>query len=159
MAKLATTHSLADYPRLNIASYRDQLHIEQPDRLPVSYKHRGKQYRYVIQLTTTAPHFGGSRYWFNCPSCSKRVAVLFCAGLYVCRHCIGASYRSQMQTDIDRTHSKLDAIRQRLKWERGIIHGHGSKPHLMHHRTYNRILCEYDHLIQKLVGEYRNALA
>lgn len=158
MAKLATTHSLNDYPKLSIAAYRKQLRQGDADSLAVRYSHRDKHYSYSIQLTTTEPHYGGLRYWFSCNQCSRKVAALYCAGLYVCRHCIGASYKSQMQTDIDRTHSKLDALRERLGWPIGIIHGHGIKPSLMHHSTYERLISEYDALIQKLIGGYRHAL-
>lgn len=53
--------------------------------------------------------------------------VVIATGFYVInaakeyRRCIGASYKSQMQTDIDRTHSKLDAIRARLGWQAGVF--------------------------------------
>jgi len=50
----------------------------------------------TIALTRTPCHFGGERYWFECPKCSKRVAVLYLRDeLFLCRHCHKISYRSQ----------------------------------------------------------------
>ena len=154
MAALATTHSLSNYPRLSISSYRDYLRISQPDSLPVMYSYRGKQYSYTIHLTTTATHYGGSRYWFSCPSCSKRVSVLYCAGTYVCRLCIGANYQSQLETKTDRIYCKLNALRERLGWSVGIINGIGAKPRYMHHSTYERLINEYEQLEQKLIRSF-----
>jgi len=154
IAALATTHSLSNYPRLSISHYREKLRTEQPQSLSVSYKYRGKPYSYRIHLSTTEPHYGGSRYWFNCPSCAKRTSVLYCAGTYVCRHCIGANYSSQLQTKTDRIYSKLNALRERLGWSVGIINGIGSKPRCMHHRTYERLLREYEKLTDKLIRTF-----
>lgn len=155
MPKIAMTSSLSSYPQIRVSSYRDYLRISQPDSLPVRYSYRGKQYNYTIHLTTTATHYGGSRYWFSCPSCSKRVAVLYCAGIYVCRLCIGANYQSQLETKTDRIYSKLNALRERLGWSVGIINGIGGKPHYMHHSTYERLINEYEQLTDKLIRTFK----
>ena len=151
MAALATTSSLSNYPRLSIAQYRDQLSQSRTaSSIDLAYSYRGQSYRYTVQLTTTAPHYGGSRYWFSCPSCSKRVSVLYCAGIYVCRHCLSVPYGSQLQQPIDRLFSRADAIRQRLEWQAGIAHGIGSKPKGMHHSTYDRLVNEHEQLTAKV---------
>ena len=41
----------------------------------VSEEPRPMHYR--VELTTSRPHFGGCRYWFVCPSASRRVAKLY----------------------------------------------------------------------------------
>ncbi len=155
MAAIATTSSLSNYPRLTIAQYRDQLsQTDKANKVDVNYSYRGKSYRYSIRLDKTACHFGNYRHWWLCPKCSKRVAVLYCAGIYVCRGCIGACYGSQLQTKTDRIYSKLNALRERLEWSEGIINGIGSKPRYMHHSTYNRLLTEYEQLEQKLIRSF-----
>ena len=151
MPAIATTHSLSDYPRLSIAAYRDQLKNNDTDSLQMRYNHKGKPYSYNINLSRTACNYGGYRHWWLCPNCSKRTSVLYCAGLYVCRHCIGANYGSQLQQPIDRIYSKMNAIRARLGWSVGIINGIGSKPRYMNHRTYERLLNEYEQLTDKLI--------
>ncbi len=153
MAALATTHSLSNYPRLSISRYREQLRqTDKANKVEVNYSYRGKAYSYTIHLTTTATNYGGSRYWFSCPNCSKRVSVLYCAGTYVCRGCIGACYGSQLQQPIDRLFSRADAIRQRLGWQSGIIHGNQGRPKGMHFTSYYRLVDEHDRIVQKICG-------
>ena len=150
MPAIATTHSLNDYLKLPISRYRDQLKQGSAKYIEVSYTHRNKPYNYSIQLSKSACHYGGYRYWWLCPQCSKRVSVLYCAGLYVCRHCINAPYGSQLQQPIDRIFSRADAIRQRLGWQSGIAYGNGSKPKGMHSKTFERLVNEHDRLTSKI---------
>lgn len=151
MAALATTSSLSNYPRLSIAAYRDQLRQSgKASSIEVNYSYRGKSYRYPIQLTKTSCNYGGHRYWWLCPKCSKRVSVLYCAGTYVCRHCLSVPYGSQLQQPIDRLFSRADAIRQRLGWQSGIAHGSGTKPKGMHSKTFDRLVNEHDRLTAKI---------
>ena len=156
MAALATTSSLSNYPRLSIAAYRDQLRqTDKANKVDVNYSYRGKSYRYSVQLTKTSCNYGHYRHWWLCPKCSQRVSVLYCAGLYVCRHCIGANYGSQLQQPVDRIYSKLNALRERLGWQVGIIHGIGERPKGMHHSTYERLLVEYEQLTNKLIRTFK----
>ena len=151
MAALATTSSLSNYSRLSISRYRDQLRQSRTaSSIELNYSHRDKFYSYSIRLDKTACHFGNYRYWWLCPNCSKRVSVLYCAGLYVCRHCIGACYQSQLQQPIDRLFSRADAIRKRLGWQSGVAHGIGSRPKGMHSKTFDRLVTEHDQLTAKL---------
>lgn len=153
MAALATTSSLNNYPRLSIAAYRDQLRQSgKASSIELNYSYRGKAYRYFVQLTRTPCNYGNYRHWWLCPSCSKRVSVLYCAGSYVCRHCLSVPYGSQLQQPIDRLFSRANAIRQRLGWQSGIAHGIGTKPKGMHHSTYDRLVNEHDKLVRQICG-------
>jgi hypothetical protein len=58
---------------------------------------------YKIWLTTTVPHFGGTRWWFTCPlvtnnhRCNRRVAKLYLprgARYFGCRQCYDLTYKS-----------------------------------------------------------------
>ncbi len=151
MAALATTHSLSNYPKLSISRYRNQLRqTDRANKIDLNYSYRGKSYSYSIRLDKTACNYGNYRYWWLCPKCSKRVSVLYCAGTYVCRHCIGANYGSQLQQPIDRLFSRLSAIRTRLEWQRGVIHGIGAKPRYMHSKTFDRLVSEHEQLTAKV---------
>lgn len=153
MAALATTSSLSNYPRLSISRYRDQLRQSRTaSSIEVNYSYRGKSYRYSVQLTKTSCNYGNFRHWWLCPKCSQRVSVLYCAGVYVCRHCINAPYGSQLQQPIDRLFSRADAIRQRLGWQSGIAYGNQGRPKGMHFTTYYRLVTEHDRLVQKICG-------
>jgi len=49
-----------------------------------------------IPLITSKTGFGGSRYWFSCPTCHKRVGVLFkhpANQILGCRQCLRLDYR------------------------------------------------------------------
>ena len=151
MAALATTSSLSNYPRLSISRYRDQLRQSRTaSSIDLAYSYRGRSYRYSIQLTKTSCNYGNFRHWWLCPSCSNRVAVLYCAGTYVCRHCLSVPYGSQLQQPIDRLFSRADAIRQRLGWQSGIAYGNGSKPKGMHSKTFDRLVNEHERVTAKI---------
>ena len=150
MPALATTHSLNDYAKLPISRYREQLRHGNAQSIEVSYTHRSKPYKYFIQLSKSACHYGGHRFWWLCTKCHQRTSILYCAGLYVCRHCIGANYGSQLQQPIDRLFSRISDIRARLNWQQGVIHGIGERPKGMHNSTYERLVNEHEQLTAKI---------
>lgn len=149
MPKSATTSSLSDYQKLPIKQCKDSLNTNS-QALSISYQYHGKAYAYDLAVTRTSCHYGGQRYWWLCPKCKKRVGVLYLAGIFVCRHCIGANYQSQLKQPLDRHYQRVAKIRKRLGWYGGIVHGHGEKPKGMHTATYNRLLGEYIEL-EKMV--------
>lgn len=159
MPAIATAPNLSHFPRLKIASYRDQLRDSNADSLRMNYSYRGESYSYSIKLSTTACHYGGYRHWFNCPSCSKRTSVLYCIHIYVCRHCTGANYGSQLKQPIDRLFSRVETIRSRLGWQAGIAHGNQGRPKHMHLTTYYRLVTEHDNLVQKICGAMMQAIS
>tara|TARA_R110002073_G_scaffold299677_1_gene466745 strand:- start:254 stop:727 length:474 start_codon:yes stop_codon:yes gene_type:complete len=133
-------HTLSDYPQLSIKAYRKQLRGNEADSVAMSYQYRGNAYRYNIELLKTQCNYGGYRYWWACPSCSKRVGMLYCAGIYVCRHCIGANYQTQLQQPWQRPDARIQAIRQRLGWHDGL---YKQRPKGMHRATHKRLFMEY----------------
>ena len=51
-----------------------------------------------LQVTSTACHYGGSRYWWVCPDCGRRVGCLYwLVGKYRCRHCVGGVHASSQR--------------------------------------------------------------
>ena len=61
-------------------------------------------YDYKVNLVTTHCYFGGIRYWFGCPDCGRRVAVLYLAPgdvYFRCRHCNNLSYHSRNRCRIE----------------------------------------------------------
>ncbi len=158
MPAIATVPNLSHYPKLRIASYCDELRDGTADSLRMNYNYLGKSYSYSINLSKTACNYGGYRHWFNCPSCSKRVSVLYCRGTYVCRHCTRASYGSQLEQPIDNLFRRLNAIRARLGWQVGIANGYEQRPKGMHRTTYDKLICDYNNLMERLVGAYRKIL-
>ena len=152
MPTTANTHSLSDYKQISINSFNDYIRTSQPNHLAFSYSHRNKSYNYNVELLKTKCNYGGYRYWFACPKCSRRVGVLYCAGLYVCRHCIGANYQTQLMQPWQRPDIRIQAIRKRLGWRAGIAHGNQGRPKHMHFTTYYKLVTEHDRLVQKICG-------
>jgi hypothetical protein len=51
-----------------------------------------------INLVPSKTGFGGTRLWFECPGCQKRVGVLYknpLNGALGCRKCLGLDYRKR----------------------------------------------------------------
>ena len=102
-----------------------------------------------VQTQTSPCHLGGQRYWFTCPLCSKRVAVLYAPGRYfACRQCGGLGYATQKEGVGDRTMTKADKLRKRLGWRAGIANPNTGKPKGMHWDTYQRLKSQHDVLVQ-----------
>ena len=152
------TSNINHHFKLRISHYRELLIQQEAENIQVGYEHRGKSYSYSIKLSRTACNYGGHRHWWLCPECSKRVSVLYCAGAYVCRHYIGGKYGSQLEQPIDNLFRRLNAIRARLGWQDGIANGYGERLKGMHRTTYNKIMCEYMNLMERLLGAHRKML-
>lgn len=142
MPKYAPVKDLSDYTKLNIGRIKEYLKPNQRG-ISITYTRNGNQYEQYIGITTTPCNYGGVRYWFTCPGCQRRVGVLYRNGIFVCRHCIGVGYHSQLQSEQSRQFAKLNALRERLGWHGGIVFGYGSKPKGMHTPTFNRLFAEY----------------
>jgi len=111
--------------------------------------------REIVAFTSTPCHFGGERIWFRCPTCSRRVAVLYGIGSrFVCRHCAGVSYASQHECAYDRAARRADKLRGRLGWEPGILNGIGRKPKGMHWRTYRRLSAVHDAFVSRSLAGF-----
>lgn len=112
-------------------------------------KSTGELVEQRVQMQTSPCHLGGQRYWFTCPRCSKRVAVLFAPGRYfACRQCGGLGYATQKEGAGERASTKADKLRKRLGWRTGILNGSGGKPKGMHWKTYERLKSHHDALAQ-----------
>jgi len=72
-----------------------------------------------IALKTTDCFFGGFRYWFQCPGCARRAAILylpFGAKVFACRNCYKLTYRScQNHKTFGEGFSRLVKLTERLE--------------------------------------------
>lgn len=112
-------------------------------RLNYTNKATNKDYNYKVNLTTTSPNFGGKRWWFECPNCGRRVAVLYSDKVYVCRKCLNLSYESQNEASYSRLMSKAQKIHKKLGGS-GCVDDYVKKPKNMHWKTYNRLIDEME---------------
>lgn len=63
-----------------------------------------------ILLTQTIGGPGWKRFWFLCPACGRRVAILYLKKYFRCRHCLRLAYRSQKVTGSQRALSRITEI-------------------------------------------------
>ena len=78
--------------------------------------------------------------------------------MFACRTCYGLAYVVQRETAGDRAIRRADAIRDRLKWEPGILNPDGWKPKGMHWRTFWRLKDEHDRLKGGVLGAWAQQL-
>jgi hypothetical protein len=115
------------------------------ERVTLTYQYQrpgreGKIVRLPVDLERTPCHLCGERPWFLCPqpACVRRVAILYAGPKFSCRHCLGLSYCSQREGELDRKTRKLNKIRAQLGvYEPGepILF----KPKGMHQTTFDRL--------------------
>ena len=78
-------------------------------------------YKYAVSLVTTPCNFGGVRYWFACPLCSRRVGGLYLVlgdAYFVCRQCNNLTYRSRNRTGMEtfgHTSRQIKKLRGEIK--------------------------------------------
>lgn len=106
---------------------------------------------YPVFLEKTECNFGGQRVWFRCPAqgCGKRVAILYGGKIFACRHCHELTYASTREAIDERANRKADRIREKLRWEVGILNPNGPKPKGMHWKTFHQHQLKHDALVNK----------
>lgn len=112
--------------------------VHSPHALTLRYgfSEDGKQ-RTVAQgvnVACTPCPFGGSRQWFVCPCCARRVALLYLRGWrFACRQCQRVAYASQSEDAIARLWRKQSKIEARLN-------EHWQRPKGMRRRTHDSLI-------------------
>lgn len=124
----------------------------QADRVTFTYRHRprGGDWQDVnctAWLDRTPCTYGGTRAWWLCPCCGRRVAILYIGKTPACRHCCRLAYRCEREATDDRAARRADKLRDRLGWQPGILNGNGIKPKGMHWRTFERLRAKHDALV------------
>ena len=114
--------------------------------------------RYQVMVEWTACHFGGTRPWWNCPCCGRRVAVLWGGSTYACRQCQQINYESTRTAESSKPFDRAGKLRDRLGWVPGVAHGLGGRPKGMHMTTYSRLLQQYTFHAQATLESTENLL-
>ncbi|NCN51238.1 MAG: hypothetical protein COZ34_02420 [Candidatus Pacebacteria bacterium CG_4_10_14_3_um_filter_34_15] len=85
-------------PQISISSVKEYVSHRHPIiQLNLTSSH-GRQTPYLVNTARTECYFGGSRPWFKCILCNKRVGVLYLnedGNHLFCRECSNLRYRSQ----------------------------------------------------------------
>lgn len=100
-----------------------------------------------IRLETTPCHFGGERWWFQCPKadCGRRVRRLYRGRYFLCRKCYGLNFHSQHLNRGSRLVRKANKIRMKLGGSAGLLlEDFPNKPKWMHWKTYSNLYETYE---------------
>ena len=121
------------------------IHTE-ADKITLSYKYRSnnnewKDESYPVWLDSTSCNYGGNRAWFLCPGkgCDRRVAILYGAAVFACRHCHQLAYPCQRETAPDRALRRSQHIRKQLCGSANMMEPFPLKPKGMHWQTFERL--------------------
>jgi hypothetical protein len=113
-----------------------------PDTLAVAYRYRFREewqdVQQRIELARTPCRFGGSRVWFRCPRCWRRVAILYLFGWPACRTCARLRYPSQSDDAIGRSWRRTWRIERRLA--AGAAKWNFRRPKGMRRATFKRLM-------------------
>jgi hypothetical protein len=137
-----------------------------PDAVVLVYDYRAvsgdwEQVVVHIRVEWTPCHFGGTRPWFRCPQCDRRVGVLYDAGKWFwCRHCTGLPYASQQHGGVDRWLEPLHRLREWLSIRLSPFEtlGPWHKPKGMHWRTFHRLAARDTRYRAAFLGALRRLL-
>lgn len=113
------------------------------NRLRLTYVVNGNLHDYWISLERTPCRYGGSRPWFQCPTCGDRRAVLYgmaTVGRFGCRRCMRLAYYSETESRVDRINRRAHRLEAKLD--------DGRKPKWMRWRTFRLIWAQLDELDQ-----------
>lgn len=104
------------------------------DRMSLNYSQDGLPKAQNIFIEHTPCPFGGSRPWFLCGGCHRRVAILFFGGAgFTCRKCARVAYSSQSEDSVGRAWRRQRKLESRLG-------EYWARPQGMRLTTYSRIL-------------------
>jgi hypothetical protein len=106
-----------------------------------------RPYKYHVPITHTPCNYGGTRAWFKCPHCFKRVAVLYIDEQIACRTCHKLNYTSQQQTKGTwQQRDRMNKVREKLGWPlfKDVYVWQRIKPKGMHYKTFYQLCREHD---------------
>jgi hypothetical protein len=102
-----------------------------------------------LSLTATRPGFGGWRWWFLCPRCERRCAVVFwrtgVEASPACRTCSQVRYASQLCDAGERLYGRAGKLMRSVEGNPELALGRAfpERPARMHRTTYGRLAAAY----------------
>lgn len=141
--------------------------IENRHSLRLRYQSRSRggepmQHDYPVVMSWTPCHLGGERPWLHCPSCARRVAKLYGAAVFTCRHCMRLNYPSQQASTRDRAMDRAWTLRHKLGCEDGPFDypaKYIARPKGMHRTTFARHIERLERVEAKALADFDALLA
>jgi hypothetical protein len=98
-----------------------------------------EQYQTILVIWSGCD-LGGSRPWFQCPFCKRRVGKLYKVALScACRQCCDLRYASQRRRGKSQRYLQALKLRLRLGGVASILEPFPDRPRGMHKRTYAKL--------------------
>ncbi len=154
-----TTVCLQDLAKVSVGDVRIQL--ERPKKLlrleqccavvgnqtiQFGYSLRGAAVWLPVDIAYTVPSYGGVRAWFLCPTCAtRRNDLYFTGGIFECRVCTGALYRSESESYSARMRRRWLAIAH-LVLPTATLPTFPTRPRSMSSKRYERLKAQADGL-------------
>lgn len=108
-----------------------------------------EEIEYTMGLETTAPHFGGLRWWFRCPSTMRRVEKLFLplgGRRFLSRDAYRLRFDTKSLDPLDRMQRRSNRLQRKLGDYDGPSDFWPPKPKGMRWHTYDRLIDELQRL-------------
>lgn len=149
-----TVEQESAYGAWRLTRHPDDPAAHAPSRVMVELRTRPGLPALEVEVTTTAPHLGGVRWWFVCPDCSARCASLFYVpgGALVCRRCSGVTYASQRLSAARRLARTARRIRDRLGGPPRLFEPVPLRPPRMHRQSYAVLVAELERVEQEYLA-------
>jgi len=113
----------------------------------------------IVRLEKTPCNYGGNRWWFRCPCCDKRVALLYARDRqYLCRNCHDLPYTTQRIKKMERLMIKIFKIRDQLKASPDFSKPALLKPRGMHFTTFYRLKADERLASRELAAVFQKKL-
>jgi len=98
---------------------------------------------YVIPIEAQPCNYGGYRYFFHCPTCDRRMRILYChKGRFLCRKCLDLCYYTQILRPSQRCLAIANKIDTQLHHKGGTL---DRKPPWMKVKTFKDLRQRHFH--------------
>lgn len=143
----------------NLRNYLSGEELARNGYVRIMYESEGQDYDYQVKLSSTICHFGGFRLWFLCPSCGRRVGVLYQrSALFACRECNYLTYEIRNDSHTERLLGRIISIREAEEAEKDVkrmyYNGRPTRKFLRFVRVAKRFREVYSYQIGKLSDQY-----
>jgi hypothetical protein len=102
----------------------------------LDFQRNGTPEHLELRLEHTACQYGGTRPWFNCARCGRRVAIVYLSNSPGCRQCLRLNYPSQSEDAIGRSWGRTAKVMRKLG---GEMQDFPRRPNGMRQRTFDRL--------------------
>jgi hypothetical protein len=107
-----------------------------------------------LEIVTTAPPYGGRRWWFLCPTTGRRVSKLYLpigASVFASQQAYRLGYSVQREGDLDQARRRARKARERIGGGPNLSEQLPQKPKRMHWATYWRHVKAFQYAEERML--------